>query len=197
MVITEVVKNLKVADVASDTQSAVANAPQQAADSTAPVLLPSAQRRSLQRIGSAPSRGEQSLQRAVNSQSSRPKHSLLPPHHTSMQSVGSDAVRNPLLLLSDQSRSATSTLRRSESNMQDAMLGPSKEMKSVAKQITVRCLRRWDGILGIRAGKDGLGRRFGIWRDKFDGVRYAVLLLAMRKLNQDLIQLDPQPSESI
>ena len=81
--------------------------------------------------------------------------------------------------------------------MQDAMLGRSKEMKSVAKQITVRCLRRWDGILGIQAGKDGLGRRFGIWRDKFDGVRYAVLLLAMRKLNQDLIQLDPQPSELI
>ena len=56
MVVKEVVKNLKVADIASDTQSAVANAPQQAADSTAPVLLPATERRSLQKIRSAPSR---------------------------------------------------------------------------------------------------------------------------------------------
>jgi len=65
----------------------------------------------------------------------------------------------------------------------------------VAKQITIRCLRRWDGLLGIRAGSDGLGRRSGIWRDKFDGVRYGVLLLAMRKLNVDLLNSSTQPSE--
>lgn len=76
--------------------------------------------------------------------------------------------------------------------MQDALLSPSVEMKDVARQITERCLRRWDGILGIRAGSDSLGRRSGIWRDKFDSVRYAVLLLAMRKLNEALTSLMPK-----
>ena len=46
--------------------------------------------------------------------------------------------------------------------------------------------RRWDGFMGFRAGHDGLGRTLGVWRDKFDGVRFAVLLLAMRKLNEQL-----------
>ena len=69
-------------------------------------------------------------------------------------------------------------------------------MKTVAKQITVRCLRRWDGFLGIRASSDGLGRRSGIWRDKFDGVHYAVLLLAMGRLNETLSIAGQEPSES-
>ncbi len=80
--------------------------------------------------------------------------------------------------------------------MHDSFLGPTKEMRSVAKQITIRCLRRWDGLFAFRAGSDGLGRRSGIWRDKFDGVRYGVLLLAMRKLNVDLLNSSTQPSES-
>lgn len=132
MVVTEVVNNLKVADIAFETQSAIASAPQQAAASTSPVLLPAPQTSSLQRIRSAPSRGGQS------------RHSLSLPNQASLQSVGSDVVHNPLLL-SEQSRNVDLTLRRSDSNMQDAMLGRSKEMKSVAKQITVRCLRHWKG----------------------------------------------------
>ena len=67
---------------------------------------------------------------------------------------------------------------------------PSPETKKVARQITRRCLRRWDGLLGIRASSDGLGSRAGIWRDRYDTVRCAVLLLAFRKLNQAL-QADP------
>lgn len=59
-------------------------------------------------------------------------------------------------------------------------------MQKVARHIAVRSLRRWDGILGFRAGSDGLGNAQGVWRDKFEGVRFAVLLLAMRKLNEEL-----------
>ena len=77
----------------------------------------------------------------------------------------------------------------------DATSGPSKEMRTVAKQITVRCLRRWDGFLGIRASSDGLGRRSGIWRDKFDGVHYAVLLLAMHRLKETLSIAAQEPGE--
>lgn len=40
--------------------------------------------------------------------------------------------------------------------------------------------------MGFRAGHDGLGRTLGVSKDKFDGVRFAVLLLAMRKLNEQL-----------
>lgn len=67
---------------------------------------------------------------------------------------------------------------------------PSPETKKTAREITRRCLRRWDGLLGIRASSDSLGNRAGIWRDRFDTVRCAVLLLAFRKLNQAL-QGDP------
>ncbi len=59
-------------------------------------------------------------------------------------------------------------------------------MKKAATEIAQRCLRRWDGPLGIRAGTDSGGARAGIWRRKYDGVRCAVLLLAFHKLNQDL-----------
>ena len=75
------------------------------------------------------------------------------------------------------------------------MAGPSAEMKAVAKRITVRCLRRWDGFLGIRASSDGVGRRAGIWKDKFDGVHYAVLLLAMSRLNETLKSAAMKPSK--
>ena len=79
--------------------------------------------------------------------------------------------------------------------MHDALLSPYRNMKAVARQITERCLRRWDGILRIRAGSHGLGRRSGIWRDRFDGVRYAVLLLDIRKLNKGVTSVMPKPSE--
>ena len=59
-------------------------------------------------------------------------------------------------------------------------------IQTTARQIVVRCLRRWDGFLGFRAGRDGLGNPLGIWRGRFEGVRYAVMLLAMRKLNNQL-----------
>lgn len=58
--------------------------------------------------------------------------------------------------------------------------------RTIARDITRRCLRRWDGWLGIRASSDSLGNRAGIWRDRYDTVRCAVLLLAFRKLNQAL-----------
>ena len=65
-------------------------------------------------------------------------------------------------------------------------LAAAPALQKVAQQIAVRSLRRWDGFLGFRAGHDGLGRTLGVWKDKFDGVRFAVLLLAMRKLNEQL-----------
>lgn len=60
------------------------------------------------------------------------------------------------------------------------------DLRKVAKQITLRCLQRWDGFMGLRPSKDSQGRQSGIWRDKFDGVRSASLLLAFRKFNQTL-----------
>ena len=59
-------------------------------------------------------------------------------------------------------------------------------MQAAARQMTIRCLRRWDGFLGFRAGHDGLGNPVGIWMGKFEGVRFAVMLLAMQKLNAQL-----------
>ena len=89
------------------------------------------------------------------------------------------------------SAQGSSTSPQSASDSESA----SKESKAVAKQITVLCLRRWDGFLGIRAGSDGLGRQRGIWREKFDGVHSAVLLLAMLKLNQALRNDSTNPSK--
>ncbi len=63
---------------------------------------------------------------------------------------------------------------------------PTPDIRRAAGQMTRRCLRRWDGLLGIRAYSDSLGNRAGIWRDPFDTVRCAVLLLAFRNLNQAL-----------
>lgn len=73
-----------------------------------------------------------------------------------------------------------------DSNGSEGNDEPSPETKKVARQITRRCLRRWDGLLGIRASSNSLGNRAGIWRDRYDTVRCAVLLLAFRKLNKDL-----------
>jgi len=65
---------------------------------------------------------------------------------------------------------------------------PTPEMRRAAAQMTRRCLRRWDGLLGIRAYSDSLGNRAGIWRDRFDTVRCAVLLLAFLDL---ALQVNP------
>lgn len=165
--VTEVVKHLKIADVASAAESAQAAAPQPITNTT------TAQNISLQRLNSGPS------------------SQLLPTQSSSTQSADSYAVQNPLLLVPGLSH-ATATSSRQGSN---AMAGPSADMKDVARQITVRCLRRWDGFLGIRASSDGVGRRSGIWKDKFDGVHFAVLLLAMHRLNETLSSAETEPSK--
>ncbi|KAL3133727.1 hypothetical protein ABBQ32_008217 [Trebouxia sp. C0010 RCD-2024] len=187
VVVREVVKHVKVRDIAAVTQAAQAAATQQDTpiSRTAPALM-SPPDRSLQRQDSAPSTGAGMLQSDV-SQPSRSSSGMLPPtHQASMQSCNSDVLQNPLLLLPGLSPARAVSQRPDRGVHDDSMLGASKEMKAVARQIIVRCLRRWDGFLGIRASTDGTGRPSGIWKDKFDGVHYAVLLLAMRKLNEAL-----------
>lgn len=195
MVVTEVVKNLKVSDIASATQ---AIEPQQETPiSNMPPRAPLVQGRVLVRTLSAPSRGAHALHMIGSLQSSRgsSRRLLASSQSSSTLSSNSSAVQNPLLFLPGLLH-ATAKLHRTDSNIHDEpMSDPSKEMKHVAKQITLRCLRRWDGFMGIRASSDGLGRAYGIWRDKFDGVHYAVLLLAMSRLNQMLISATPEPSE--
>lgn len=44
------------------------------------------------------------------------------------------------------------------------------QAREVGTEITIRCLRRWDSVLAVRAAKDSLGRPAGIWKDKFDSV---------------------------
>lgn len=68
-------------------------------------------------------------------------------------------------------------------NMPEQAEYPPKEVKKIAKDITARCLRRWDGFLAVRAGTDSLGRKKGVWKDKFESVRCAVMLLAFRSVN--------------
>ena len=60
-------------------------------------------------------------------------------------------------------------------------------MKRVAKDITAWCLLRWGGPFGARAGSDSVGAKLGIWNERFESVRYAVLLLAFRKVNAALV----------
>ncbi|KAL0049266.1 hypothetical protein WJX82_010048 [Trebouxia sp. C0006] len=74
---------------------------------------------------------------------------------------------------------------------------PAKDIQQVAKEITLRCLQRWDGFMGFRASTDSLGRQSGIWRERFDGVRFASLLLAFRKLNAALAFNQPGDSGSL
>lgn len=59
-------------------------------------------------------------------------------------------------------------------------------MRHVAKQMTHRCLRRWDWFLALRASTDSQGSGQGVWRDKYLGVRASVMLLALHNLNTQL-----------
>ncbi len=68
---------------------------------------------------------------------------------------------------------------------------PSTNIKKAARDIASRCLQRWDGFLGVRASTDSLGRKSGVWRDKYESVRYASLLLAFRKFNVSLASTQP------
>ncbi|DBA75054.1 TPA: hypothetical protein ACH3X1_010389 [Trebouxia sp. C0004] len=202
MVVSQVVKNVKEADIASDgslqavntTSSQSVMTPRADVDSNMfmNAMQGGSRTRSIQRINSAPSSARRNVQHANGSQSEL----LASPHsQPGFQSLPSDIlVQNPLLGSSSRHNALTQHQPSDRDVMRDLFFGPTKEMQSVAKQITVRCLRRWDGLLGIRAGSDGLGRRSGIWRDKFDGVRYGVLLLAMRKLNADLLSSSTQPT---
>ena len=60
---------------------------------------------------------------------------------------------------------------------------PSREVKEVAKDIFTWCMVRWGGPFGARAGTNSMGGKLGIWTDRFENVRCAVMLLSMRKLN--------------
>ena len=73
-------------------------------------------------------------------------------------------------------------------------------MLKVAKEIIQRCLRRWDSILALRASTDSRGRGQGIWRERYEGVRASVLLLALHNANKQLqadalVPYDGQPGE--
>ena len=62
----------------------------------------------------------------------------------------------------------------------------SPAMLKVAKDMTHSCLRRWDSILALRASTDSQGKGQGIWRDRYEGVRASVMLLALHNLNRQL-----------
>ena len=61
-----------------------------------------------------------------------------------------------------------------------------KEVKSVARDIMTWCFQRWGGPLGARVGYDSMGVKLGIWNDRFENVRCAVMLLALQQLNAGL-----------
>ena len=169
MVVTEVVKNVKVADIASDgsVQSVDTTSLQSVMTPRADVdsnmfmsaMQGGSRTRSIQRINSAPSSAQRNVQCATGSQSEQ----LASPHRQpAFQSLQSDMmVQNPLLTSSSRHSTLAQHQPSDRDIMHDSFLGPTKEMRSVAKQITIRCLRRWDGLLAFRAGSDGLGRRSG------------------------------------
>ena len=59
----------------------------------------------------------------------------------------------------------------------------TKEVKDVARDIMTWCFSRWGGPFGARAGSDSMGVKLGIWNDRFENVRCAVMLLALRQVN--------------
>lgn len=199
MVVTEVVKNVRPVDIASRSpllpvDNAVVRPVRepQGASSLLMSAMQAGRSRSMQWIKSSPSSARRS--QSVGDLASSRQLSTASEQASLFIRVQSDMVHNPLLAPGTM-HIAPGHVASDTGGTHDARLDSTSEMKSVARQITVRCLRRWDGLLGIRAGSDGLGRRSGIWRDKFDGVRYGVLLLAMRKLNADLLSSSSQPSE--
>ena len=198
MVVTEVMKNLKVGHIGSDSPPSVDSG------SISPVhtVISRASRdSSLARSGAsseslqrqtAPSNTGRGLRRSKSTYSGQSAGSA--DWQSSLQSI---SANNPLLAPSVTHTAPPQISASDRDTMHELMLSSATtEMQSVARQITLRCLRRWDGVLGIRAGSDGLGRRSGIWRDKFDGVHYAVLLLTMRKLNETLTT-SSSPSEHV
>lgn len=64
---------------------------------------------------------------------------------------------------------------------------PTQEMKYVAKDMTAWCVLRWGGSFGAKAGTNSMGAKLGIWSDRFEDVRCAVMLLTFLKLNAALI----------
>jgi len=71
---------------------------------------------------------------------------------------------------------------------------PTKDMKDVARDIVTWCFLRWGGPFGARAGSDSMGVKLGIWNDRFENVRCAVMLLALRQVNADQKSKDPKAS---
>lgn len=71
---------------------------------------------------------------------------------------------------------------------------PTKDMKDVARDIMTWCFLRWGGLFGARAGSDSMGVKLGIWNDRFENVRCAVMLLALRQVNADQKSKDPKAS---
>jgi len=71
---------------------------------------------------------------------------------------------------------------------------PTKEMKDVARDIVTWCFLRWGGPFGARAGSDSMGVKLGIWNDRFENVRCAVMLLAFRQVNANHKSKDPKAS---
>lgn len=64
---------------------------------------------------------------------------------------------------------------------------PPREVKEVAKDVLTWCMVRWGGPFGARAGSNSMGGKLGIWTDRFENVRCAVMLLSMRKLNAAVV----------
>ncbi|KAL3146085.1 hypothetical protein ABBQ38_015434 [Trebouxia sp. C0009 RCD-2024] len=98
-------------------------------------------------------------------------------------SMGSSASRSPSEMqgvsLLRQLRGAAATDKDATTEVDPFLL----HARGVAREIAARCLRRWDGFLAVRAAQDSLGRPAGVWKDKFEAVRSAVMLLAFRNVN--------------
>ena len=126
--------------------------------------------------------------------------------HVTEEDLGPGVITNPL------SRTLSSAVSSRDTGAGDPLIVANPVLHQVrqtsnpsavqqtARQIVVRSLRRWDAFLGFRASRDGLGTPLSVWRPKFEGVRFAVLLLAIRKLNKQLqtqtgIDNSPPPGE--
>jgi len=162
MVVTEVVKNVRPADIASRSplqpvDSAVVRPVQVPQSDSNPFMsaMQAGRSRSMQRINSAPSSARRSIQSTGGLPPSRQLSTAS--DQASLHPAPSDMVHNPLLHPGTM-HTAPGHVASDRGGMHDARLDSTSEMKSVARQITVRCLRRRDGLLGIRAGSDGLGR---------------------------------------